>query len=718
MIYNNGYPYAISCSPTTVTLKVQTDATDVEWFNGTEDNQSYSTGVGKEITINPDGDTWYSCKCDGEQAKAIKISHLNEYPVLNSNLPGYWYITNEVMAYTVNVSDGKYCSIDILGSYKKDETTYWMSTTYKWEGGWELFSSGEQFPSPQGYTRGTAGAEVEDICLSFAEGKQHTIYFEVYPGEAKSFSIGADVMLGSAEVTPWADKASLKAIFDGESFQQVQMVGAKNIQSAELTDPALVFKLDTVPSTYWLGAYDARRHYAFNMLKGDGFIYEDPSNKAIVSECQGLDSGMTVSWLDLSPDKPIKFSFGVGSVKEAGAVISNVAAIWTNLNPEDHTGGEINTSDDLLTLTAVPALYCTFSEWRTKDGEIIVPRMYASMNIASIEGPILNVVPESEGVDVVAHFIKNFTVTYLKEPKLPQVEVFDVNGTKGVDDNIDHTAYPQKTSYTLLEPVKTFNEFYFKEWELQTPLEGEELIYGPGATYIITQNTEFKPIWLPFPKVIFSLGDIVLDPPVQGELPETLSLAPGTIFVLPAAEKFKRFGHSLKGWTTLEFKACYPVGDAMQVHEEDIILIPVWKKDPFVDMTPEDRRAFMDGLRALYINMIKYYTFQDNQTNFIVQNIWGIVHRLQVYKEKYGTWNLLRRDDVTLCYNKAKKHVSIKERFPENKIRLTWMPDWGLENILDCDWMKMFLRRYAKTVEAQLFARIFHDMEECGCCWN
>lgn len=716
MIDNNGYPYASACSTTTVTLKIATDATSIEWFKEI-DGEQILVGEGKEITFNPTVTAWYSCICDGVQSKVVKVSRLREHEVLNPNLPDYWYITNEIMAYTLVSIGGIYHAVDILGTYKKDETTYWMSTTYKSVCGWELVSMEEASPGAQNFYP-YIDAKVEDIRLYFDDHGQHALYFEVYPGNEKSFSIGSDVMLGSAKVTQFSDFASLKAIFNGKSLQQVQMVGAANIQEAQLSDPALVLRLETPPDSYWIGFYSARRHFSYNKGTSTGLIHEDPNDRSIVSECQSIDSGMTVSWTNLSPIKPIKFYFGVGTVEEAGAVINNFVSIWTNLDPEDHSGGTVDISEDLCTLTAVSSPYCTFSEWRTNGGTIITPRMYAYLHITSIEGNVLTIKPDSGGIDVVAHFIRNFTVTYLREGKFPQVNVFNIDGEVGLDDNKDHNGYLKDSEYILLSPLKTANNFYFKQWELQNPIDETELLYEAGTSFILRQNTIFKPIWLPFPRVIFTLGDIVLDPAVLGELPEEMPLAPETKFVLPEAINFLRYGHSLKGWTTPEFKTCYPVGDTMQIHEEDIILIPVWKKDPFVEMLPEDKKAFMDGLRALYINMIKYYTFQDRQTNFIVQNIWGIVHRLQYYKEKYGTSNLLKREDITLCYNKAKTHVSIKERFPEDKIRLSWMPDWGLENILDCDWMKVFLRRYAKTVEAKLFARIFHDMDECGHCWN
>lgn len=357
-ILNNGYPYLKTTSKSTtvdMTVAVQ-GASSFTWQKCAIKEGSYENignGGNKDVTFAPVDGYWYRCVVDGKPSKSVRIIkaggsvYTSLGRTLKISVSGGWYVTNETAAYIVNSS-----VLDVIGLYEFNGQLYWVNTAFS--KGWEAGNN----PST---VSGGGFKTDEELRFAFLEDNPHAVLITFKAGSSASrFSLGADVMLGDSTITNYADNASLKAVFDGNNLQQIQMVGARSVDEAEPTNPALVLKVNNKPSSYWIGYWSSRVHFSYNRSSDSYLIKEDPNDPTIVSEIQGTDSGMTLSWDNIPANQEISFTFGVGSAEDTGAEIKTSVVIMTNGKEGDTSGGSVTVSKDKKTITAIPNQDCKF----------------------------------------------------------------------------------------------------------------------------------------------------------------------------------------------------------------------------------------------------------------------------------------------------------------------------------------------------------------------
>lgn len=319
---NDGYPYGKNMSASSVTLVTELaegtteTAANVQWYYSASENGNYTAVAGAtalSYTFSPQvgNKYWYKCKVGSMETKAVQVVKASPYS--NADIKPLksqtrWYISNGTMAYTVWSG---YQYFDVIGTYTKDGTEYWINTSYgtKW---------------------GTKNQNVDALRFSFDEKKEHLIKMEAKLKETEStYGIDADVMLADYSITGYCDSASLKAIYEGEKVDSVQMVGAASIDDAVETDPAFVLTYTTTPSSYWLGRYYSRAYNTYNIGTAGSYGVADTriiGGQEVVTEVAGIDSGMSTTW-DVEAGETVSFSFSIGSVAETGARIKATAAV-------------------------------------------------------------------------------------------------------------------------------------------------------------------------------------------------------------------------------------------------------------------------------------------------------------------------------------------------------------------------------------------------------
>nr|MCR5083213.1 hypothetical protein [Parasporobacterium sp.] len=137
----------------------------------------------------------------------------------------------------------------------------------------------------------------------------------------------------NSSITSYADSASLRMEYEDEiSYvpKQLQMVGAASLDDAKGTDPSFVigFYGNNRPTKYWIGEYDGKTYYAFNIDPSTygsvEYTFVTLNGQNVVREVKKADSDLAVSWETGTSGATIDFSFGVGSCEQAGAAIGAV----------------------------------------------------------------------------------------------------------------------------------------------------------------------------------------------------------------------------------------------------------------------------------------------------------------------------------------------------------------------------------------------------------
>ena len=109
----------------------------------------------------------------------------------------------------------------------------------------------------------------------------------------------------------------------------------------EATDQEIQAKLDAYIESK--GGWIAIRTEKYNDIEkrvqgyNNGYSFTD----GVVSEVKGIDSGMTVSWMNLSEGGTVQFDFCIGSVKETGAEIT------VNAQPDTNSITVINSKKEI-----------------------------------------------------------------------------------------------------------------------------------------------------------------------------------------------------------------------------------------------------------------------------------------------------------------------------------------------------------------------------------
>ena len=387
---NDGYPYGkdMTDSQITLVMDVEGSASSYQWKSAPSKEGEYTdindattaTYILSDLTAEKSG-TWYKCIVDGKESKAIEIV----YPDIDGrtwtkpyNSGKNWYISNETMAYMANGT-----RFDVTGLYTKDNKQYMLCTSYG--RCWDLYSSTDSEPTPKVFGSSTK-ASLDTLRVAFNETDSYDIIFEADLAEGqRAFSFGCDTQIGDASTSgSYSDKAALSAMTKNGKLKQVSMIGAAAINKAADDDPAFVIAPISDNSLFWIGYYKSRTAYAYNEmdLVSNGYRTKKIGEKNVVTSMEGLDSGMTMSWTNLESGSAVKFRFGVGNVKETGAVNGKVDYV-----KEKITGLEKSTT---YTIT-VEGNDKTYTVTSDENGEIPLEGKDINENMYDFIGKTINV---------------------------------------------------------------------------------------------------------------------------------------------------------------------------------------------------------------------------------------------------------------------------------------------------------------------------------------
>lgn len=326
---NSGYPYGKDMGNSSITLVIEVDgsALSYQWQvaeskNGTFSNiDNATTGA---YTFTPTSGYWYRCVVNGTASEAVMAVKPGEdgrswtYPY-NS-----WYIGNGTMAYMANGT-----KFDVTGLYTKNGTNYMLQTSYS--AYWNLYSSDSATPEAADATP----ASLDALRVSFDARDDYAVIFEADLADGQqAFSFGCDTKLGNGSTSgAYSDRAALNAMVKNGVLQQIAMIGAATVEGAADEDPAFVIAPIGLVSRFWIGHFSSRQTYAYNTSGGTSTEMID--GQSVVTLLEGADSGMTMSWMNISSGGSVKFQFSVGDVAHTGAVSGKV-----NYEKETLTGLE------------------------------------------------------------------------------------------------------------------------------------------------------------------------------------------------------------------------------------------------------------------------------------------------------------------------------------------------------------------------------------------
>ena len=338
-LLNDGYPYGKAMGSSQITLVMDAeDATAYQWQvadmkNGTYTNIQDATAA--SYPFEPTSGKWYRCVVNGTvESKAVQVVKPGEDERIWTK-PYYddgsnYYITNGTIAYMVNGT-----KFDVAGLYVKGTTGYMLSTSYNRY--WQTYSSNTATPDAVNYYNATV-ASLDTLRVAFSETDACAISFEADLAEGQqAFSFGCDTQLGNGTTSgSYSDYAALIAKIKNGTLEQVSMMGAASETSVEADTPAFVIAPDsTTPANrFWIGHYSSRKTYACNTKTSADDTTTLIGDQNVVTRVESTDSGMTMSWLNVTSGGSVKFKFAVGSVMDTGAVDANeVSGTITDSGP-------------------------------------------------------------------------------------------------------------------------------------------------------------------------------------------------------------------------------------------------------------------------------------------------------------------------------------------------------------------------------------------------
>lgn len=361
---NDGYPYGKNMTSTSVTLvvEVEEDNASYQWQSAPGKYGSYTDIEGateNTYTISsPVTGTWYRCVVNGNKSKSVEtvypgsLDTPDKYGRYWTYPHGSWYISNGTMAY---MSYGSY--FDVTGLYIKNNTKYMLSTSYSSQ--WDMYSSS----SPEPNAGNLEYTPLDALRVAFNDSDAYDIIFEADLAEGQSsFSYGCDTQLGKSVTSgDYYDRAALQALLKNETLKQISMIGSATVAKALDDEPAFVIAPITGNSIFWIGHWNDRKTYAYNTDTDPDknyikYITERKSINGIndvATLLEGDDSGMTMSWTNVTPGSSVKFRFCVGSVKDTGAIngkVNYVKEALIDLDP--NTIYEVTCDDVTYTITS------------------------------------------------------------------------------------------------------------------------------------------------------------------------------------------------------------------------------------------------------------------------------------------------------------------------------------------------------------------------------
>ena len=308
---NNGYAYGMNMSTSSITLACDVTAgtpVSYQWYVSDDKDGAYSpveNATESTYTFSPNADKWYFCRVNNV-TDTIPIWVMNSG---GSSFTGKcssfnYYISNGRLAYAVKSS-----KLDVVGYYVKNGHSYWLQTSFG-GGGWDIATRG-------------SGSGVNKVRAFFSPTDDYSLQFAMTLNQGVTdVAFGCDTMLGSYNITNYSDTAALIANIDRGKLYQIVMIGNASQEAATDTDPAFVIRpITTDGLRFWIGNYGGRTNFAYN-TRSDGYQYitEELNGETVTTQViNGVDSGMTMSWLGVPEGKEVGFQFSVGSVANTGA---------------------------------------------------------------------------------------------------------------------------------------------------------------------------------------------------------------------------------------------------------------------------------------------------------------------------------------------------------------------------------------------------------------
>ena len=372
-ILNDGYPYGKNMSTGQITLVVEAESTETltyQWeIADTKDGTfaSISGATGSEYTFAPEHGKWYRCMVSGVASYAVQAVKPQTDSLVRTWTNHYnggeqWYLSNGPVAYTVvneKTDDDTVQGFDVVGEYEKDDTTYMLCTSFS--GLWDVYKGDGTADSTDTF------ATLPKMMFSFSDqGVMITASGFTENGAPGNFCFDCDTQLGNGETSGgYSDKGALIASLNKDrTLKQIAMVGAASKADAKEEDPAFVIAPAGNPM-FWIGEFNSRVTFSYN-TSGDENKKSSVtgSEEKVVTSVEGTDSGMTMSWKNVTE---VSFGFAVGSVADIGAISENIDIDYaeekiTHLDPNteyvitvlDKTTGQHLNPQETYTIKALP----------------------------------------------------------------------------------------------------------------------------------------------------------------------------------------------------------------------------------------------------------------------------------------------------------------------------------------------------------------------------
>ena len=252
-------------------------------------------------------------------------------------MAGRRFLGNGKMAYTCNLTYGNFAEggkFHVFGEYAHPENgkTYMLKTSCG-SGGWQIYSSQDANPAPLKFGMYNEFFYNLDECqFMFRDERPHKVYIGSNMAEGyRSLCVWSDTQLGSTEaVGKYNDFAALQTILrkDGSPLQ-ISLVAAESLSVATESTASIAVNTEDIDASanfrFYLGsqrrepsAFDFNRKESVTQGYATGTVVSNNQEfQNVVLSVEGIDSAMSLSWIDQSDKAPIWFNIGAGSVKDA-----------------------------------------------------------------------------------------------------------------------------------------------------------------------------------------------------------------------------------------------------------------------------------------------------------------------------------------------------------------------------------------------------------------
>ena len=365
---NNACPWGSGMTKTSFTLNIRTTSDPTgntyQWQYSADGKTAWTDVVGEtaaqfHVTAPVDG-MWYRCvvasggqTAESKAVEAVRLStsgdvHGRIWTNTQSSMAGRWFLSNGKMAYTCNLHAGVMVNeflglslgdggkFHVFGEYVNPENgkTYMLQTSYG-IGGWQIYSSKDTNPEPIKFGMFWEDNYHLDECqFMFRDEYPYKVYIGPNMEDGyHSLCIWTDSQLGSKETLgQYSDYAALQTILrkDGSPLQ-ISLVAAESLSVATEDTASMVVNTEDIDASTNFRFYVGNRRYvkAFSHniepsvaqgLTTGKVVANNQTFENVVLNVEGIDSGMSLSWINRSDKETIWFSIGAGSIHDAEIV--------------------------------------------------------------------------------------------------------------------------------------------------------------------------------------------------------------------------------------------------------------------------------------------------------------------------------------------------------------------------------------------------------------